>query len=199
MRKKLTDSNCNYEIYIYTNPTSGPTNQTGPVFSKNGSTSVAGYYTIPLDSDIRLTAGQNFSVVLNLTNVEYEYPIAIEKPLSSDGGSSKATADSGESFISSSGGTWEDITIDFPNTNVCIKAFTGSYVPVFPGYTNPSTDLNHDCLHEDINGNGKVDFDDVVAYYANMNWIKENDPVTLFDYNNNLIDFDDVVKLYSLL
>lgn len=195
-----TDSNCSYEIYVYTNPTSGPINQTGPVFSKSGSTSVAGYYTIPLESDIRLTAGQNFSVVLNLTNLEYEYPIAIEEPLSGNGGSSKAVANSGESFISSNGGTWEDITTDFPNTNVCIKAFTDPYVPVFPGYTNPPTDSDHDDLYEDINGNGKVDFDDVVAYYANMNWIGKNATVALFDYNNNdLIDFDDIVKLYNLL
>jgi PKD repeat protein len=83
---------------------------------------------------------------------------------------------------------------------VCIKAFTDPYVPVFPGYTNPPTDSDNDGLYEDINGNEEVDFDDVVAYYANMNWIKENATVALFDYNNNdLIDFDDVVKLYNIL
>jgi PKD repeat protein len=71
---------------------------------------------------------------------------------------------------------------------------------VFPGYINPPTDPDHDGSYEDINGNGKVDFDDVVAYYANMDWIEENASVTLFDYNNNnIIDFDDVVKLYNLL
>lgn len=71
---------------------------------------------------------------------------------------------------------------------------------VFPGYTNPSTDLDHDGLYEDINGNGRLDFDDVVAYYDNMDWIEENAPVILFDYNNNdNIDFDDVVILYGLL
>lgn len=123
---------------------SGSTNQNDQVFSKNGSASVAGYYTIPLDSDIRLTVSQNFSVVLNLTNLEYGYPIAIEEPLSGDDGdSSKATANSGKGFISSSGGTWEDITIDFPNTNVCIKAFTDSYISEFSGYTNPPVDSDH--------------------------------------------------------
>lgn len=45
-----------------------------------------------------------------------------------------------------------------------------------------------------------MDFDDVVAYCANMEWIRENATVALFEYNNNdLIDFDDVVKLYSML
>jgi hypothetical protein len=124
------------------------------VFSKNGSASVAGYHAIPLDSDIRLTVSKNFSVGLNLTNLEYEYPIAIEEPLlGDDGDSSKVTVNSGEGFISNSEGIWEDIIIDFPNTNVYIRSF----------YTNPSADSDHDGFYEDINGNKKVDFDDVVA------------------------------------
>jgi PKD repeat protein len=73
-------------------------------------------------------------------------------------------------------------------------------IPVFPGYTSPPTDLDQDDLYEDINGNEILDFDDVVAYYDNMDWIEENVQTELFDYNNNgLIDFDDVVKLYDML
>ena len=73
-------------------------------------------------------------------------------------------------------------------------------LPVFPGYTNPATDLDQDGIYEDINGNGILDFDDVVAYYDNMEWIEENLPLEFFDYNRNgLIDFDDVVKLYDML
>jgi len=73
-------------------------------------------------------------------------------------------------------------------------------IPVFPGYTNPPTDLDQDGFYEDINGNGMLDFDDVVVYYDNMEWIEENAPVAFFDCNNNgLIDFDDVVKLYDML
>jgi PKD repeat protein len=71
---------------------------------------------------------------------------------------------------------------------------------IFPGYTSLPTDPDHDGSYEDINGNGIMDFDDVVAYYVYMDWISENTPVTLFDYNNNnIIDFDDVVKLYNLI
>jgi PKD repeat protein len=70
----------------------------------------------------------------------------------------------------------------------------------FPGHTNPPTDSNHDGFYEDINGNGQLDFDDVVAYYDNMDWIGGNEPVALFDYNKNgSIDFDDIVKLYDML
>ena len=80
--------------------------------------------------------------------------------------------------------------------NVSVK----SVLSVLPGYTNPPTDLDYDNLYEDINGNGMLDFDDVVAYYDNMEWIEENVQLELFDYNKNgLIDFDDVVKLYDML
>ena len=73
-------------------------------------------------------------------------------------------------------------------------------VLAFPGYTNPATDLDQNGLYEDINGNGILDFDDVVAYYDNMDWIEENVPLEFFDYNKNgLIDFDDVVRLYDML
>ena len=81
-----------------------------------------------------------------------------------------------------------------------INVSTQSVLPVFPGYTNPPTDLDKDGLYEDINGNGMLDFDDVVAYYDNMEWIEEKVPIESFDYNKNrLIDFDDVVKLYDML
>jgi YVTN family beta-propeller protein len=69
--------------------------------------------------------------------------------------------------------------------------------PTFPGRTNPPTDPDHDGLDEDVNGNGVLDFNDVVTYYHNIKWIKENGLVAFFDFNNNgLIDFNDVVRLY---
>ncbi len=81
-----------------------------------------------------------------------------------------------------------------------INVSAKTVLPVFPGYTNPPTDPNHDGLYEDVNGNGMIDFDDVVAYYDNMDWIGENTQIGFFDYNkNSLIDFDDVVKLYDML
>ena len=196
------DSNCNYEIYVYIDPESGPVSQKNPVFSKSGTIGTAGYHTVPLGSEVQLEAGQKFSVVLKFTTPNCIYPVAIEMPL--EGFSSKATANPGESFVSEDGSIWEDINEYSPNTNVCIKAFTDSgsinVLKVFPGYTNPPTDPDKDSLYEDINGNGMLDFDDVVAYYDNMEWIEENVPIESFDYNKNgLIDFDDVVKLYDML
>jgi PKD repeat protein len=125
-----TDSTCSYEVYIYTSPESGPISQKGPLVSKSGKISAAGYHTVPLDSEVQLKAGQNFSVVLKLTTPNYNYPIAIEMPYA--GLSSKAKANSGESFVSSDGSTWDDMTTHFSNTNVCIKAFTvsGNTLPI---------------------------------------------------------------------
>ncbi len=162
-----TDSNCNYEIYIYTNPTSGPINPAGPIFSKSGRSLTAGYNTIPLDSDIRLTAGQNFSVVLKLSNPVYKYPIALERPIS--GYSSKATANAGESFYSSSGQTWKDITTSYSNTNVCIKAFTDSaLLPV----ANFSTNVTEGYAPL------SVQFTDLSQNAVSWNWDFENDGIS---------------------
>jgi uncharacterized repeat protein (TIGR01451 family) len=81
-----------------------------------------------------------------------------------------------------------------------INVFAQPAIIVFPGYTNPPTDQDQDGLYEDINGNGRLDFDDVVTYYDNMDWIEEYVPLEFFDYNKNGgIDFDDVVKLYDML
>lgn len=90
--------------------------------------------------------------------------------------------------------------IDYHPINLDNQIYNQSVPPVFPSYTNPPTDPNHDGLYEDINGNGNLDFSDVVTYYDNMDWIVTNAPVASFDYNkNSLIDFNDVVMLYDKL
>lgn len=331
-----TDSKCNYEIYIYANPNSGPLNQSGPVFTQSGVITTAGYHTVRLNTGILLQANQKFSVVLKLMTPGYNYPAAIEYPFS--GYSSKAKANTGESFVSPDGKRWNDLTTTYSNTNVCIKAFTdpvtplpvvanisfnpqvievnphssqsiqilmdkvpanglASYnitilvlnstvvnitavsppywsgvsntsivpsgsvwikalnlgqvhagdknvslgsinltgikegssdidirstemnaangdlinpsvitgkvtvvlLPVFPGCTKNPTDLNSDGFYEDINGNGRWDFADIVTYNNNMAWITKNGLVAYFDYNKNgRIDFNDVVRLNNM-
>ena len=76
------------------------------------------------------------------------------------------------------------------------------FVKVFPGYTELPTDPDGDYLVEDINGNGRLDFDDVVAYYQNMEWIRQQADVgiTPYDFNHNgRIDYDDLVLLYYIV
>ncbi|HMK46160.1 MAG TPA: hypothetical protein VK436_06000 [Methanocella sp.] len=70
----------------------------------------------------------------------------------------------------------------------------------FPGETMLPTDPDHDGLYEDINGNGRLDFSDIVVFFQNLDWVRANEPVSAFDFNGNgRIDFDDVVTLYDML
>ena len=128
--------NSSYEMYIYTNVTSGPTSGTLAA-TKTETIPWTGYHTIPLNEPVPLVTGQKFSIVVKLTTPEYSYPIPIEMPFSDY--SSGATASAGQSYLSSNGATWRDITLDYPNTNVCLKGFTiPSTIITTTVTTNPS-------------------------------------------------------------
>jgi C1A family cysteine protease len=117
-------NNASYELYIYKG-CSGSAPRSGTLaYSKTGSMENAGYHTIALDQPVQLTAGQLFSIVFKIATPGYGYPIPIEYPFANY--SSGASAGYGQSFYGSSGSSWTDITSTYPNTNVCIKGFTGA-------------------------------------------------------------------------
>lgn len=67
-----------------------------------------------------------------------------------------------------------------------------------PCCSKPPTDPDKDGLYEDLNGNGKIDFDDVVKFFKYFEWIEQNYPVNSVDFNGNgRIDFADIVKLFK--
>ncbi len=73
-----------------------------------------------------------------------------------------------------------------------------SGVVALPGLSNPPKDLNGDGKYEDVNGNGRADYSDVVLFFKQMEWISKNEPVTAFDFSGNgRIDYTDVVKLFK--
>ena len=121
--------NCTYQHYLYKNPTPGPISPT-PAASKSGTLAEAGYRTVELASPVGVSAGQTFSIVVRLTTPGYYFPIATERPFS--GYSSAATASAGQSYISSNGSSWSDLTTYYPNSNVCLKAFAAAPAPT-PG------------------------------------------------------------------
>ncbi len=93
------------------------------------------------------------------------------------------------------------VSNEYCNATVTKNALVrvGHHVETFPGYTLPPTDTDADMLCEDINGNGRLDVDDVVTFYVNMDWVRANTNVGVspFDFNGNgRIDYDDVVRLY---
>jgi hypothetical protein len=111
-----------YEVYVYTDPTSGPINPNGYVSSTIGAMATAGYHTLKLSQLLPVTVGQKFSVVVRLKTPAYTYPIPIEMPYS--GYSTAATASAGQSYFSALGSSWSDVTTYYVNTNVCLKAFS---------------------------------------------------------------------------
>ena len=78
-----------------------------------------------------------------------------------------------------------------------IETIVTGVVP-FPSCSNPPTDPDKDGLFEDINGNGRIDFNDVIVFFKNLEWVEDNEPTDCFDFNtNSFIDFDDMRKLFE--
>ena len=114
-----------YQVRIYRDVSNSPV--TGqPVATKSGSIPLPGYHTIKLDSPVSLSAGHTFSIVVYVNAPGYTYPVSMEQPVA--GYSSQATASPGQSFVTwDSGGnpgTWSDLTVTHPNSNICLKGFT---------------------------------------------------------------------------
>ena len=124
--------NTSYEISIYTGVSSTPdsgTLESGTVNS-TGSFPYAGYHTVVLSRPVPLTSGQKFAVVVKFNTPGYTYPVPIEAKFS--GYDSAAAASAGQSFISSAGAAWTDLTTSYPGANVNIRAFTAATTTV-PG------------------------------------------------------------------
>ena len=69
-----------------------------------------------------------------------------------------------------------------------------------PPMTSMPQDLNGDGVCEDLNGNNRPDFSDIVVFFNAMTWIAANEPVASFDANlNGRIDFNDIVQLFNRL
>ncbi len=97
------------------------------------------------------------------------------------------------------------LNVENPNgsdnkVKVTYISVTSRPIVIIPGSNGTATDPNGDGLYDDINGNSRQDFADVVLYFNQMTWIAANEPLTAFDYNGNgRIDFADVVWLFNRL
>jgi hypothetical protein len=104
-------------------------------------------------------------------------------------------------------GDWPSLAFDrngnahvsyYDATHAVLKYAKGTPVRLLPGCTNPPTDPDGDGIFEDLNGNGRLDFADVVLYFTQMMWISSNEPIAAFDLNGNgRIDFADIVALFN--
>lgn len=126
-------ANAQYQIEVFNDVASSPRGRSASLVQQ-GSIPFAGYHTIALQSAVPLHKGQQFSVIINLVTPGFSYPISVEYPIK--GYSSRASAHPGESWVSSDGISWTDLTTLYSNTNVCLKAFTDT-VATTPTY-NPT-------------------------------------------------------------
>lgn len=118
-----TDSDLTYNIEIYTGVTDNEPTSGRKVLSQSGTFTQAGYYTIPLDSDVIVKNNKKFSIVVKVdTTKDYQYLIPVEYVYK--GYSDAATANPGETFYSTDGVEWNDMYEFDPTANICIKAFT---------------------------------------------------------------------------
>ncbi|MFA7087425.1 MAG: dockerin type I domain-containing protein, partial [Aliarcobacter sp.] len=75
---------------------------------------------------------------------------------------------------------------------------TASTIYPFPGIALLPQDLDADGRYEDVNGNGRLDFNDLTIFFKNLAWAKTNEPIEAFDFNNNgRIDYKDVILLFN--
>ncbi len=112
-----------YNIYVVNNYTGVGDLANKRVLAASGTLTNMGYFTVDLDSAIQVNSGKKFAVIVELSSSSTSY-LPLEFPETEY--SSKATASAGQSYYGGSGGaSWGDITSYYPNTNFCIKAFTG--------------------------------------------------------------------------
>ncbi|MCF7936672.1 MAG: right-handed parallel beta-helix repeat-containing protein [Synergistales bacterium] len=119
-----TSNPATYNIYVYTDLPASPGNPiNGTLRDVTGGTlGRTGYVTVPLGNAVYVAEEERFSIVVELTTPGYTYPIGVERPIT--GYTSNATASAGQSYVSSNGTTWTDMTTLAANANVCLKAFT---------------------------------------------------------------------------
>lgn len=129
-----TDVNTQYEITVYTgtdkeNPVSGSIASSG----LTGTEKYPGYHTVELDKAVALKSGENFSIVVKLTNPQYEYPLPIETYFNGFYNSSPKYSDDGRvSMYSENGKDWNDVSelsyvtdgYTLCATGFCLSAFT---------------------------------------------------------------------------
>ena len=98
----------------------------------------------------------------------------------------------------------DTVTVTPPSTPAVNETVTPPVTPAglmaFPGAPGLPSDSDRDGLYEDINGNGRPDFADVVLLFNSLEWVAANEPEGLFDANGNgRVDFADVTALFERL
>lgn len=172
------DTNTSYEISVY-DEWDG-TRFSGLRAQQAGVMDPPGYHTIELQAPVSFARGHTFCVVVKLTNVAAETWLATESPIA---GYCSPVASAGQSYVSVDGVTWADVTVEYPNTNVCLKAYTAlrviedhstlSRAVAYPNPINFSKAVNGTLKFENLTDSARVKIFDVTGRL-----VKSLDPAT---------------------
>ena len=70
----------------------------------------------------------------------------------------------------------------------------------FPGLTAYPRDLAGNGLYTDINGNNRLDYNDLTVFFQHLAWAKTAQPIACFDFNGNgWLDYNDVITLFTTI
>ena len=96
-------------------------------FIENIGTLDAGYHTYTLKTPQKIT-GNEFAVILQYKSDKVDLPVEMNYYTNTNGQISNiwdvAKSEPGQSFVSTDGTNWQDLTTILHDSNVCIKAFT---------------------------------------------------------------------------
>ena len=81
----------------------------------------AGFYTVDLETPVRLKKGQTFAVVVRIETPGETKPVAVE--MTKDRFTESVTLEGRRTWVSNDGNVWEN-TQEVYGTNVCLKAYT---------------------------------------------------------------------------
>lgn len=115
-----TDRDTGYKVYV-TEEFSNSVSLMGKKEAASGSFRNAGYYTVNLDREIELKAGQRFAVAVKIDTPDSRYPVAAE--YQADENSRNVVTEDGEGYLSANGISWQNTEENY-GCNVCLKAYT---------------------------------------------------------------------------
>ena len=110
-----TSNNAQYELYVYDG-------SFGSLLAyQTGTCNELGYYSIPLDTPVWVTAGQQFTVTVKMTTPGYNYPLPVEYLIS---GLVEPPIQSGVCYVRHyDGASWADAAAS--GVNFCLRAKIG--------------------------------------------------------------------------
>ena len=115
-----TGADTSYQVYVVRDYESVES-LNDRVLVKEGTVEMAGYYTIRLDTPIKLEDDGKFAIVVHVTTPGSVHPIAVE--YDTDERTREFDITDGEGYISLYGSSWASAE-ERQNCNLCLKAFT---------------------------------------------------------------------------